>query len=263
MLALIAGTGGLPAAVVAECRPAPLVCALKGFEPDTLTADLVFRLETLGSLLAELKARGVTEVCLAGAIRRPPVDPAAIDAATLPLVPVIQQALASGDDGALRAVIAIFEGAGMQVRAAHEIAPALLPEPGLLSGELTDADRTDAARAATVLTALAAQDVGQGCVAAAGQVIAVEALPGTDWMLESLRRYDAKPPGGVLLKAPKAGQDRRADLPAIGPGTIRNAAAAGLRGVAVEAGGVMVLDRVAVLDECARTGLFLWVREPG
>jgi DUF1009 family protein len=66
---------------------------------------------------------------------------------------------------------------------------------------------------------------------------------------------------GFLYKAPKPGQDRRADLPVIGPGTAQAVAAAGLSGIVIEAGGVMVLDRASTLDALDTAGLFLWVRE--
>jgi len=66
----------------------------------------------------------------------------------------------------------------------------------------------------------------------------------------------------VLVKGPKPGQDRRIDMPAIGPATVRGAAAAGLAGIVIEAGGVMVLDRATVIDLADRLGLFVWVRAP-
>ena len=128
MLALIAGTGGLPAAIL-KGREA-YVCAMVGFVPD-VPVDITFRIEHLGSILAHLKGQGVTEVCFAGAVKRPRIDPSAIDAATMPLVPIIQAAIAAGDDGALRAVIGIFENAGFVVRAAHELARELLPVAGV------------------------------------------------------------------------------------------------------------------------------------
>lgn len=261
MLALISGSGALPAAVVKAYDGSVLVCALAGATPKALTVDVRFRIETLGSLLADLKQRGVTEVCFAGGIDRPAINPAEIDAATLPLVPVIQQALLSGDDGALRAGIAVFERAGFAVRGAHEIAPGLLMAPGCPSQTQTDPqDETDAARGAAILTAMAASDIGQACAVKGGQALAVESVFGTDWMLSSLtKRPDGK--GGVFCKAPKPGQDRRADLPTIGVATVQKVAQAGLRGLVIEAGGVIVLDQPAVVAECDRLGLFLWVRE--
>ncbi len=261
MLALIAGTGALPGEVVANLAERPLVCALEGFSPDSASADITFPLEQLGSFLAELKSRGVTEVCMAGAIRRPKVDPARIDAATMPLVPIIQQAMMSGDDGALRAVIGIFEDAGLSIRAAHEIAPGLLPALGCLTdAQPSEADLGDADRAAGVLRAMGAADIGQACVVLNRQVLTVEGIFGTAWMLKSLtQRPDAG--GGILFKAPKPDQDLRVDMPTIGPDTIADAVAAGLSGLVMQKGGVIVLHREQVVSECNRLGLFLLVRE--
>ncbi|MFT7595118.1 MAG: DUF1009 family protein [Paracoccaceae bacterium] len=260
MLGLIAGSGALPGIVAARLSVPPIVCALDGFAPDSLPVDVGFRLETLGTLLAVLRENGVTDLCLAGAIGRPAVDPSAIDAATLPLVPIIQQAMAVGDDGALRAAIQIFETAGFVVRAAHEIVPDLLPEPGCASvAQPSRGDRADATRAAQVVAAMSGADVGQACVVLNRQALALEGKFGTDWMLLSLTtRPDSG--GGILFKAPKLGQDRRVDLPAFGADTITAACAAGLSGVVIESGGVMVLDLPATLAECDRLGLFLWLR---
>lgn len=261
MLALIAGTGALPTEVVAQLAERPLICAMEGFLPDTLSADVVFPLEQLGSFIADLKARGVTDICLAGAVRRPPIDPSRIDAATLPLVPIIQKAILSGDDGALRAVIGILEGAGLTLRAAHEIAPGLLPPVGCLTeAQPSDADMADADRAAGILRAMGAADTGQACAVSKGQALAIEGVFGTAWMLQSLtQRPDAG--GGILFKGPKPDQDRRADLPAIGPETVTDTVAAGLSGIVLEKGGVLVLEKERVIAECNRLGLFLYIRE--
>lgn len=269
MLAVIAGQGRLPA-VLANAQAgtqagtqagAPLVCALEGFLPEGVDPNIVFRIETLGTLLQTLQQRGVRDVCLAGAIRRPPVDPSRIDAATLPLVPVLMQAIGQGDDAALRAVIGIFEQAGFRVVGAHDIQPDLVPQPGVL-GTVQPGDREsrDADRGAAVLAALSAADMGQSCVVQAGQVLAVEGSYGTDWMLQSLRHRPDGGQGGVFVKAPKLDQDIRVDMPAIGPDTVVGAHAAGLRGLVIEAGGVMILDRDAVVAACDEAGLFLWVR---
>ncbi len=261
MLALIAGTGALPNEVVEHLAQSPVICAMEGFTPDVLTAEVVFPLEQLGTFIADLKARGVTEVCMAGAVQRPAIDPSRIDAATMPLVPILQKAIMSGDDGALRAVIGIFEDAGLSVRAAHEIAPALLPKLGCLTEtQPSDADLADSDRAAGILRAMGAADIGQACAVSKGQVLAVESIFGTDWMLRSLtQRPDAG--GGVFFKAPKPDQDRRADLPTIGPDTVSSAVAAGLTGIVIEKGGVIVLQQDRVIQECDRLGLFLYVRE--
>lgn len=261
MLAIIAGEGRLPGLIVRAQEVPPLICALDGFLPEGIEPDLVFRLETLGTLLETLRDRGVTDICLAGAVRRPPLDPERIDAATKLLIPRLGSALAKGDDGALRAIIGIFEESGFAVRGADELAPDLLPPAGYLGGpEPTEQSRADSARGFAIIAALSSADVGQGCAVLKGQALAVEGVFGTDWMLASLvARPDAG--GGVLVKAPKRGQDRRFDLPTIGVNTVEAAAQAALDGITIEAGGVLVLDRAEVVAACERLGLFLWVRE--
>ena len=262
MLALIAGQGALPRHLAETADTPPLIASLARFPPDTLEPEVVFRIETLGTALAELKERGVTEVCFAGALRRHPIEPTEIDAATMPFVPRMAEALQQGDDAALRVVISIFEEAGLAVKAAHEISPDLLPPAGALTeAPPTDADIADMKRAADVMAALAPADVGQACVVHRRQVLAIEATYGTDWMLGSLEHRPDRATGGTLYKAPKPGQDRRIDLPVIGPETVHAAADAGLYGIAIQAGGVMVLDREKAIEIADKAGLFIWVQE--
>ncbi len=268
MLALISGTGELPTRVASRLRQWPIVCALDGFPPDELIPELTFRLETLGTFLRALAERGVHEVCFAGAIRRPDVDVSAIDQATAPLVPKLLAALGEGDDAALRIVIGIFEAAGFVVRGVDEIVQDFLLPAGVpTQTHPTQADRDDAERALLVLSALAPVDVGQACIAAHGQVIAIETMGGTDFMLDGLLARDGKrhprlgKPGGVLVKLPKRGQDRRIDLPTIGLPTIDRAARAGLNGLVIEARGVMVVNPPQVIAAADKAGMFLWVAE--
>ena len=135
MIALIAGQGALPQ-VVAQALTGQdwQLCALEGYAPSVPGPVKTFRIETLGSFIAGLKRDGVTRVCFAGAIARPPIDATQIDAETLPLVPRMLQALQAGDDGALRTVISFFEEAGIVVVGAQEIVPELLPPEGVLVG---------------------------------------------------------------------------------------------------------------------------------
>ncbi|WP_227267950.1 LpxI family protein [Roseobacter weihaiensis] len=262
MLALVTGRGGLPARVAAAQAAPPLVCVLEGFAPDGLAADITFRLEHLGSFLQHLKDRQVTEVCFCGAIERPPFDPTALDAATMPLVPVMMQAMGAGDDGALRAVMTLFEAQGFVIRAAHELAPELLAPEGVLTAAQPDAQmQADVARADQVLAALAPLDVGQGCVVGAGQVWGIETLGGTDHMLATLPAA-VKDARALLVKQPKSGQDLRADMPTIGPRTVEAVAAVGLAGLVVRAGQVILLAPEETLERADEAGLVLWSRAP-
>ena len=264
-LALIAGRGRLPA-LIAEAAPGALVCELEGVRADAPGERMPWRVERLGTLLRGLREREIDRVCLCGALHRPRLDLAAVDGATLPLLGRIAAALPRGDDATLRAAVAIFEEAGLRVVAPHEVRPDLMPPEGVLEGEVSKEARRDAERAAAILAALGAADVGQACVVAQGQCLALEALPGTDHMLGvvaglgAAHRPDPGGGRGVVMKAPKRSQDRRVDLPAIGPETMREAADANLAGVVIEAGGVLTLDLDATRRAAREAELFLWVR---
>jgi UDP-2,3-diacylglucosamine hydrolase len=266
--AIIAGAGGLPAALVAAMPQRPFVACLEGFAPDGLTPDLSFRLERLVPFLRSLQDNGVQTVTFAGAVQRPRLDPSLIDPATAQMLPRLMGAMAGGDDATLRAVIAIFEEEGFIISSVADLAPALIPGPGVLTGKPSARDESDAARAAMIVAALGAADVGQGAVVQQGLCLAVEALPGTDIMLRNVAalstmlRPDPAFGRGLFYKAPKPGQDRRIDLPTLGLETIRQAAAAGLGGIAWEAGGVICLDPAAMSALAAEHGLFLWSRAP-
>lgn len=261
MLAIIAGRGLLPRILFDRSGGKDvIVTALEGFEPEGLPVALTFRIERLGSFLKELSKRGVTEVCFAGGIERPQLNPTKIDAATLPLVPRMLKALGQGDDAALRIVLETFEEKGFRVRAAHELAPDLIPPVGQL-GRHKPAKHSaeDIEKAKEVIALLGAADIGQACVIRRHQVLALEAMPGTAHMLGSIAGLGH---GGILFKAPKPSQDRRIDLPAIGPDTIKQAAKAGLEGVVIAQDGVMILDRRATIEAADRLDLFLEVVAP-
>ena len=264
--AIIAGAGGLPAAVMAAMAERPFVAALEGFSPAGVAPDLWFRVERLVPFLRALADAGVTRVCFAGAVQRPRLDPALFDPDTATMVPRLLAAMGQGDDATLREVLAIFEEADFALMGVAEIAPALVPGGAVLCGTVTDRDRADAARAAAIVAALGRVDVGQGAVVQQGLCLAVEALPGTDAMLAGVAAIPVglRPAGakGVFYKAPKPLQDRRIDLPALGVETVRRVAAAGLGGVVWEAGGVICLDLPGMVAEAESAGLFLWAREP-
>lgn len=262
-LALVAGRGRLPSEVAGAQEVPPLICGYEGVPVEGLEVDVTFRLETLGTLLVALGARGVTQVCFCGAMDRPALDPSKLDAETLPLVPLFQQALAAGDNGALSILKDIFEQTGFAVVGADTLLPDLVAEQGVMSQAWPDAQmRRDAAKGEAVLAGLAPLDIGQACVIGADQVLGVEAAGGTDHLLATL---PAKAAGlrAILCKGPKVGQIREIDMPTIGPATLEAAHAAGLAGVIVDAGDVIVLEPERCAEVADRHGLVLWARSGG
>ncbi|RUS60591.1 LpxI family protein [Pseudorhodobacter sp. E13] len=262
--AIIAGAGALPATLVAAMAEKPLVAALHGFAPSGLAPDMTFHIERLVPFLHALQDQGITRVCFAGAVQRPNLDPSLFDPLTAQMVPRLLAAMQAGDDATLREVLAIFEEFDLRILGAQEIAPGLCPQAGLIAGSITPQDEADATRAAAIVRALGAVDVGQGAVVQAGLCLAVETLTGTDAMLAHTALIPAhlrpKSTKGLFFKAPKPGQDQRIDLPTIGPHTLEMVQKAGLGGIAFQAGAVILLPPAALAAQARALGLFLWAR---
>jgi DUF1009 family protein len=165
---------------------------------------------------------------------------------------------ALGDDGLLRAVIKELESEGFRVIGADSILAAALAPRGPLGALVPDAQaEADIAHGIGVARALGSLDIGQAVVVQQGIVLGVEASEGTDALIARCATLRRAGPGGVLVKIAKPGQERRADLPTIGLHTVTAAAAAGLSGIAVEAGATFVLDRPALAAAADHAGLFV------
>ena len=263
-LGIIAGGGPLPSrvaeAALAAGRPVFAV-ALEGYADPALLApypNASARLGAAGRILELLRSHGCRDLVLVGPVRRPSLLHLRPDAEGARLLARIGRAAFMGDDGFLAAIVRVLGEEGFRVLGAHEVLTEAVGPRGLLSQAAPDAEAmADIARAVTVVRALGAVDVGQGCVVQQGIVLAVEAIEGTDAMLSRAAGLARPGPGGVLVKLVKPGQDRRADLPTIGPRTIDAAAAAGLRGIAFEAGGTLFTDRAACVARTDAAGLFL------
>jgi DUF1009 family protein len=262
-LGIIAGAGGLPLRLIESCRAdgrEVFVLALEG-EADPAAVDPVphawCRLGGAAAGLDILRAHGVRELVLAGGVRRPSLASLRPDwRAAKFLARVGYRAL--GDDGLLSAVVKELEREGFRVLGADQLLDqAELPE-GPLGQVRPDGDAlADIALGMRIARAIGALDIGQAVVVQQGLVLGVEAIEGTDGLLRRCAGLRRDGPGGVLVKAEKPGQERRADRPTIGPQTIVLAAESGLRGIAAEAGRTIVLDRAEMVRLADAAGLFV------
>lgn len=262
-LGLIAGGGRIPALIRDACRAngRPLyIAALNGF----CAADSVagadhgwFDLPQVGALMTALRAAGVADVCLCGRVAKPDFTALMPDWKGALLLPKLLKAALSGDDAILRVVVAAFEAEGMRVVGVDALMAELLVTARQYGAQVpTPAQRADIGVALAAARALGAADKGQAAVAASGTVIGLEDDAGTDALLHRMAVLP-QARGGVLVKCVKPQQDRRVDLPTVGVDTIANAAAAGLAGVAVEAGAALIVDTDAAAAAADRHGLFL------
>jgi DUF1009 family protein len=262
-LGLIAGGGQIPDLIRETCRieGRPLyIAALNGF-CDPVTVSGVehgwFDLPQVGALLKALKAAGVEEVCLCGSVAKPDFTALKPDLKGALILPRLLKAALTGDDAILRVVVDVFEREGFRPIGADALMTSLLVREKSYGNSLpTTGQSADVALAFAAARDLGAADRGQAAVAAQGKIVGLEDDAGTDALL---RRMAAEPAarGGVLVKCVKPEQDRRVDLPTIGVKTVENAAAAGLAGIAVEAGAALMVDPAATAETADRLGLFL------
>ena len=272
-LGILAGGGPLPGRVAAAAAAAGrsvFIVGLEGFADRSVIGPWphkFFRIGAVRGIFGALRQHGCQDLVLIGPVRRPSLLDIRPDAEGTRMLARIGRAAFAGDDGLLSAVIRVLGEEGFRVIGAHEILHETLGPRGLLSRAAPDANAmADITRGIAVSRALGSVDVGQSCVVSAGVVIAVEAVEGTDAMLARcgalLDALEMVKPTGVLVKSVKPGQDRRADLPTIGPETIRLAADAGLAGVAYDASGTILAEREACIARADERGLFLLGFDP-
>lgn len=269
-LAILCGSGAFPLEVAAEARRAgrePFLIGVVGSTDASIEAfsHVWVRMGEVGKLFGVLKERAVGEMAMVGAMTRPEFADLRLDWGAVRRVAELAQLFRRGDNGLLLGLADIFEREGVRIVGAHEIAPRLAAPAGLIGArQISSEDKSDIGLGAELIEALSPFDAGQGAVVAAGRVLAIEAAEGTDAMLarvaelRSSGRLRHKGPAGVLVKAPKRGQDLRLDMPAVGPLTIESAARAELGGVALAAGRVLVVERERCARDADAAGLFLY-----
>jgi UDP-2,3-diacylglucosamine hydrolase len=267
---VIAGGGVMPFAVAdsLEARGiAPVLFALRGVcDPARLAR---FRhhwisVGEIGRATKLLRSEGCRDLVFIGTLARPALSDIRLDWATLRVLPQVWASFRGGDDHLLSGVGRIFEREGFRMVGIKDVAPDLLTPEGCLTRAAPDADASaDIALAREVLAALSPFDIGQAVVVIDRHVVGVEDIEGTDGLLARIAglrqrgRIRARENRGVLVKAPKRGQDLRFDLPTIGPRTIEGASKARLAGVAVVAGNTLLAEPQAMIEEADAAGLFI------
>jgi UDP-2,3-diacylglucosamine hydrolase len=272
-LAIICGGGTLPFAVadaVTKHGRRVVLFAIRGWADATRVAAYPHywaAVGQFGTFCRLARREGCRDVVFIGSMVRPAIWQIRPDFKTLRLLPRIFGMFRGGDDHLLKGVAAVFEEHGFRLVGAHAVAPEILMPEGALGHERpNDRDRADIVKGLALLNAASPFDVGQAVVVADARVLAIEAVEGTDRMLAriaELRQSGRIASGrGVLVKAAKRNQDRRLDLPSIGPQTVEGAAQAGLAGIAVVAGSTIVAEPAQIGATADRAGLFvLGVRE--
>ncbi len=265
-LGIAAGSGPLPLQLAEAARASGrevFIVGVKGAAGSSIEAwpHGWVRVGAMGRFLKLFREAGCEDIVIIGPMTRPTLRDIVPDFRGLLLLPRFIKRMQRGDDALLRGVVEFLEDNGLRVIGAETILTSLLAAEGLFTRIAPDAaHQADIDLAIRAAHDIGAQDIGQGAVARQGHVIALEDIQGTDVMLA---RVAAKTPHaastrqGVLVKLPKPAQDRRVDRPTIGARTVERAAAAGLAGIAVEAGGAIIADAEEMTRVADALGLFV------
>lgn len=274
-IGIFAGRGSLPKELAEHLRSIghePFILGIKGeVEPWIFEyQNELFVWGKLGRFFKYLKSNHIKQVIFAGGVTRPTLRFRDMDWGGVVSLSKVMAFMVGGDNSLLTGLMKLFDQHGVTVVGAHEIMPELLTPKGLLFGRKPSKKALhNIDKAFEACKALGALDIGQAAVAVGGRVVAVEGIEGTDGMLERIAHMrssgrlfeDGK--HGVLVKTMKPGQDMRADLPTIGPQTIEGVIKAGLKGVAIEAGHSLLLEREETLEIAKQAGIFVYGLEAG
>ncbi|MFO1242746.1 MAG: UDP-2,3-diacylglucosamine diphosphatase LpxI [Rickettsiales bacterium] len=263
-IGLIAGKGSLPLHVLSACREKGrpvFILALTDTTPVSHVQHVDHawvRLGEVGKAISLLRERDIKEVVIAGKIERPSITSLRPDAKGMLLLSKLGGSLLAGDDALLSTIVRFFEGEGFTITGADDVIKSLLVPVGVLGKYAPDktAD-ADIKKGVDVARAIGALDIGQAVIVQQGHVLGVEAVEGTDALIARAAGLKQADSGGVLVKVKKPGQERRVDLPAIGLMTVKAVAHAGFAGIAIEAGGALMLDREAAIAEADALGIFV------
>jgi DUF1009 family protein len=267
---VIAGGGVMPFAVADSLVArgiAPVLFALRGACDPVRVQRFRHHWISVGQLGRATKlfrAEGCRDLIFIGTLVRPALSEVRLDWGTLRVLKNVIGAFRGGDDHLLSGVGRILEQDGFRMVGIKDVTPDLLMPEGCITRAAPEASAlADIIKGREVLGALGPFDIGQAVVVIDGHVVAVEDIEGTDGLLARLARLRAagrlraKAGRGVLVKAPKRGQDLRYDLPTVGPRTIEGVAKAELAGIAVIAGKTLVADSQAMIEAADRAGLFV------
>jgi DUF1009 family protein len=268
-LGIVCGAGTFPIAVAkaVQQRGRPVVLlALRGFADASVECfpHEWMPFGAFGTSVKLARKHGVHDLVVIGSVLRPKLFDFRLDWTTLRILPRLARLYRGGDDHLLSGVASLLDDYGFHLMGVHEVAPELMIPAGVLGAHRPSAeDESDITLGFDLLRALGPFDIGQAVAISGRRVLGVEAAEGTAGLLSRLAemrksgRLMLPERAGVLVKAPKPGQSRRIDVPAVGAETVAQAAAAGLRGIAVEAGGTIVPDAAALVRAADQAGLFL------
>ena len=217
----------------------------------------------LGKAISIFKKNNCKRIIFAGRVGRPNFLKTRFDFKGLYHLPKVVGRSKKGDAYIIKVITKIFQEEGIKIINQTFFTPELLLRKGIHTKTKPDSiSKKDIIIGKNIIYNLKNHNIGQGTVVRNGNIIVVENLKGTDFMLgkanKILRKFPLKNKRqGILLKFPKRNQDLRIDLPTVGVKTIKKCIKIGLKGVVVKANKNIFLDRSKCIDLANKNKMFI------
>lgn len=264
---MIAGNGRFPVLALETARQAGdevVVVAIKeeaSPEVEQLAARCYWiSLGELSRLIEVLKQESITEIMMTGQVKH-----ANIFSSIRPdwkLFKLLAALKEKNTDSLIGAVAKVLADEGIRLVDSTLLLKPLLAGAGALTKRKPSADEErDIGYGRRIANTLAGLDVGQSVAISDGACVAVEAMEGTDAMLErAASLVNGKPLR--LVKVSRRRGHLLFDVPVAGPGTIETMKKTGATALAVDAGRTLLLDREAMLRQANDSGIAIAGYEP-
>lgn len=257
-LGIVAGGGALPHKLIADCKARGIdvfVIGIEGHVDEPSLKDVphnILRIGLAGQMMKILKEKGYKDLVIIGSVRRPKLLEMRPDMRTISFFAKLGLK-ALGDDGLLKAVHKDLERDGFTLHAIQDLMPDILMPRGVLGNIVpTDDQYEDIRLGINACMDIGEADIGQSVVVMGGDVIGTEDSDGTNALIKRSTQT-----GAILVKCAKPGQDRTLDMPTLGLESVRLCAELGYAGIAAEQGGVLLVDREAMIDAANKANIFL------
>lgn len=264
-LGIIAGGGDVPRQLILRCAEETrgvFVVAVEG-ETDASTIEGIphiwTRIGAVGNAIERMREAGVRDLVFAGKIGRPKLSNIMPDALGAKLLAKLGLSLLGGDSKIFKTIVAFFEAEGFRIIGIHDIMQGMVATRGAIGKHAPDTQAMDdITQGVRIALAIGEMDIGQAVIIKQSLVLGVEAVEGTDALIERCSLLSGEGKGGVLIKACKPIQEQRVDLPTIGRNTVELLHKAGFAGIAVEAGRSLLADRNETIRLADELGIFIF-----
>ena len=217
----------------------------------------------LGKAINILKKNNCKKIIFAGRVERPNFTRTKFDFKAIYYLPKIIKESKKGDAYIINLIGKIFKKEGLKIIKQTSFNPEIV----LKKGSYTKAkpnfiDYDDINIGKKVINNLEIYNAGQGVVVDDGNIVVIENLKGTDFMLDKAKKLlkktrVKKKRRGILLKFPKPNQDLRIDLPTVGIKTLKKCAKIGIKGIVVKANHNIFLNKQKCIKIANKNKIFI------